>query len=114
MMFVGDKGKILASFLGDGPRLLPESKMQKVTGGQPVDEPQGDRSERVWIEAFKAKKQSPGSFILARTVTETINLGAVALRAGKRIQYESERLKIPNFPEAEQYFYRTYREGWEM
>ena len=32
LMFVGDKGKILGGFLGQEPRLIPESKMAAYTG----------------------------------------------------------------------------------
>ena len=73
-----------------------------------------DRSDDTWIDAFKNKKQSPGSFLLAGPISETINLGAIALRARKRVVYDSAAMKITNVAEANQYLTREYRKGWEL
>ena len=84
MMFVGDKGKILAGFRGENPVLIPESKMKSLAT-KPAAEAPDRRGNEVWTEAFKNNTQSPGSFLYAGPVTETILLGAVAMRAGKRL-----------------------------
>jgi hypothetical protein len=78
MLFVGDKGKILGGFRNEKPVLIPESKMKAYMEGKPAAEEEPNRGDDVWIDAFKAKKQSPGSFLLASAISETINLGAVA------------------------------------
>jgi hypothetical protein len=112
MMFVGDKGVIVGGFRGENPKLYPENKMAVL--GEPTPEAYGQRTNDVWINAFKTKTQSPGSFIYAGSVTETILLGAVALRAGKKVEYDSEATKITNVPEANRFLVREYRKGWEM
>ncbi len=114
MMFVGDKGKILASFHGASPMLIPEKRMIEFTGAAKPPEEETNRDERAWIEAFKNNTESPGTFLKAQPVTETILLGAVALRAGKKIKYDLEHMKITNLEEANKYLYREYREGWEL
>ncbi|MEZ5071640.1 MAG: Gfo/Idh/MocA family oxidoreductase [Bacteroidales bacterium] len=114
MMFVGDKGKILADFRGENPRIIPEKDMISFTGKADPPEEVTDRADRTWIDAFKEGKPSPGSFTLARAVTETILLGGVALRAGKKVVYDSAAMKITNLPEANQYLVREYRKGWEI
>jgi hypothetical protein len=43
-----------------------------------------------------------------------VNLGVVALRAGRKIVYDSENMKITNLAEANKYFFRDYRKGWEL
>ena len=113
-MFVGEKGRILAGFRGERPRIIPESKMVEFTGSAEPPEEETDRDDRTWIEAFKQGEQSPGTFLKAGPVTETILLGGVALRAGRKVEYDAERMEIPNFPEANKYFYREYREGWQL
>jgi hypothetical protein len=116
MMFVGDKGKIVAGFRGEGPKLLPESRMKEV-GDEPKKEQQKEQrtdANDVWINAFKTKTQSPGSFLNAGAVTETILLGAVALRARKRVEYDSINMKVTNTPEANKFLTREYRPGWEL
>ena len=47
-------------------------------------------------------------------VTEAINLAAVALRAGKKVEYDSENMRITNDDEANKYLTREYRKGWEL
>ena len=73
-----------------------------------------DRDTDMWVEAVKTKKQTPGSFTRAQTITDTINLGAIALRAGKRIEFDANIPKITNDESANQYLTREYRKGWEI
>jgi len=114
MMFVGDKGKILASFHGNEPRIIPEKKMRAYAGEKEIPQDSRRRRSDTWVTSIKNKKESPGSFVFAGPVTETINLGAVALRAGRRVDYDSATMKITNFPEANKYLTRQYRRGWEL
>jgi len=112
IMFVGDKGKILADFRGESPRLIPESKMAGLSDKEPeVTEPSTNEE---WIQAFRNNTEARGSFLLAGPVTETILLGAVSLRAKKRVEYDSASMKITNVPEANQFLTREYRPGWEI
>jgi hypothetical protein len=112
MMFIGDKGKIVAGFRGEDPKLIPEIRMKDIKTDLP-EESYPDTTE-AWITAFRDKKQSPGSFTLAGPVTETILLGAVALRARKRVEYDTLNMKITNVPEANKFLTREYRQGWEL
>jgi len=114
MMFVGDKGKILGGFRGENPRIVPEQKMREYQGQKEVSEDAVERGDHVWINAFRNRTQSPGSFLYAQAVTETILLSAVALRAGKKIVYDPEKMEITNLPEANKYLRREYRKGWEL
>jgi hypothetical protein len=41
-------------------------------------------------------------------------LGNVAIRTGKRIEWDGENLKAKNCPEADQYIRREYRSGWNV
>jgi hypothetical protein len=120
MMFIGDKGIIL-----DG-RIIPERKMKAFPGPQPppLDAPRGprgggaagDRPNRLadWIKAVQGGPQSPGNFLNAVTLTETVNLASVALRAGETIEYDPATRKITNVSEANKYLVREYRPGWEL
>ncbi len=112
MMFVGEKGKIIGGFRGEQPELYIENK--KSTPERPAPERSNEDPNNVWIDAFKNNTQSPGSFLYTGPVTETILLGGVALRAGKRVEYDSENMKITNIPEANKFLVREYRKGWEL
>jgi hypothetical protein len=112
MMFVGDKGKIFAGFRGENPQLFVQNK--NITPQREAPVRSGDDPNNVWINSFKNNTQSPGSFLYTGPVTETILLGAVALRAGKKVEYDSANMKITNIPDANKYLVREYRKGWEL
>jgi hypothetical protein len=119
MMFVGDKGKILAGFRVDSPRLIPERRMR----GQQAPEAPARRQQREagqaspgvlqWIAACRGGKQSPGSFLNAGPISDAVNLYAAALRTGRRLTYDAESVTVTNVPEANKYLSREYRQGWE-
>ena len=75
---------------------------------------EAEHTDDVWIDAFQQKKQSPGSFLLAGPVTETINLGAIALRTKKKLQYDSAKMEITNVADANKFLKRDFRKGWEL
>jgi hypothetical protein len=110
MMFVGDEGKIVADFRGENPYLYADGISHKIEVGDDKTE----RGNDVWINAFKTGKQAPGSFLYAGPVTETILLGAVALRARKRVEYDSASMMITNSESANKFLVREYRPGWEI
>jgi len=114
MMFVGDKGKILAGFRGENPQIIPEKRMRDYAGEKEIAERRERRRSSTWIDSIKNNEESPGSFLFAGPVTETINLGAVALRAGRKVEYDTESMRITNFNEANKYLTREYRKGWEL
>lgn len=111
MMFVGDKGKILAGFHVDNPQLIPEKRMAGRTI-QEVKEKDRSLGFRLFMDAIKAGGQCPGSFREAGPITEAVNLYAVALRAGRMLKYDAANRKITNVPDANKYLIREYRKGW--
>ena len=114
MMFVGDKGKILAGFRGEDPEIIPSRLMEKYEGEKVLPERERGPRSNTWAAAIKEDKESPGSFKYAGVVTEAINLAAVALRAGKKVEYDSKSMKITNDEAANKYLTREYRKGWEL
>jgi hypothetical protein len=121
MMFVGDKGKILGGINGQGPQILPKQRMAQFQAEQ-KPAAQGARrgqggpggGDRQWVAAIKGGPQSPGSFLNMGAISDAVNLGAVALRARRKILFDSESMKITNVAEANKYLYREYRKGWEL
>ena len=47
-------------------------------------------------------------------LTEANHLGNVAYRVGKKLEWDAEKMKATNAPEADQYIKRAYRKGWEL
>jgi len=121
MMFVGDKGKILAGFHVENPRLIPARRMQglpappaRVRGQGGGGGEAGSPGLRQWAKACKGdKQQSQGSFLNAFPISEAVNLYAVALRTGRRILYDPETMTITNNATANKYLSRNYRQGFD-
>ncbi|MCF7708432.1 MAG: Gfo/Idh/MocA family oxidoreductase [Verrucomicrobia bacterium] len=113
MLFVGDKGKILADFTGANPRLIPESRMRDFK--QPpktLPRPAGELDQ--WLRACRGGKPSNACFESAHPFAETILLGTVALRAEQKLYWDAAKMKFKNAPEADKWLRREYRSGWEL
>jgi hypothetical protein len=123
MMFVGDKGNILAGFRGDDPRIIPEKKMQEYQAAEKAPgvgrQPQPGQSRRdagaLWVAACKGGQPTYGDFLLAGPISDAFNLAAVSLRlGGKRLLFDAASGKVTNLPEANKCLTREYRPGWEL
>jgi hypothetical protein len=118
MMFTGSKGKILAGFMLQDPRLIPERRMRKHSAAPQPAPRQHQPGEvapgvRQWIAAVRGGPQSPSSFLNAGPISEAVNLYAIALRTGKKLLYDGGTRKIANVAEANNYLSREYRKGWD-
>ena len=88
----------------------------KFTGFQmpPKTLPRSQGHHRDWINACKGGKPSMANFEYAALLTEVVVLGNVALRVGKKIEWNGEEMKATNCPEAAQYVKPEVRKGWEL
>ncbi len=119
MMFVGDTGKILSGFSLQEPRIIPKQKMRAYAESKPEEPGQRDRRALApgvtqWLAACRGGAAGAGSFLEAEALSDTINLGAVALRVGRKVVYDAAAMQITNVPEANPYLTREYRAGWEL
>jgi hypothetical protein len=120
MMFVGDKGKILAGFRGESARLIPEQKMRDYRALKNFPEaPAAQRGQGFgdaeWVAGFREGRPTYGDFLLAGPISDAFNLAAVSLRMdGRRLLFDSQTAKVTNAPEANKYLTREYRAGWEL
>lgn len=117
ILFVGDEGAIMADFRGSNARLLAKGQNTPLFKDKEESSSQEDQSERrenPWLNALITGKESPGSFLNAAAITDTVNLGTVALRAGKKVVFDSETMQITNDSDANKYLKRNYRDGWEL
>jgi len=111
VLFVGDKGMVLASY--DQHMLLPEKSFRDFARPKPfIPKSSGHYAE--WIDACKTGSPTTCNFEYAGWLTEANHLGNVAYRVGKRLEWDAAKLSAPNAPEAEQFIRRDYRKGWEL
>ena len=50
----------------------------------------------------------------AGPLTEMVLLGNLAIRTGKKVVWDSEKLEVTNVSEANRYIARDYRKGWTL
>jgi predicted dehydrogenase len=115
ILFVGEEGTILANFGGSNPQLFTNGRHEPLV----VDEDSyrnstGSERHNPWLIDCQGGETSPGSFLSAASITDAVNLGTVALRAGQKVFFDSEKMEITNLSGANKYLRREYREGWEL
>ncbi len=116
-MFVGTKGTILvAGDYNDHPRIIPDAKLKEI--GKPkrmLERSPGHYNEFVMAALGQKPLDFPKSnFNYAAPMTETIALGNVALRVGKRIEWDGPNMRITNIPEANDLLNKKYPFGWKV
>ena len=74
------------------------------------------RQHQEWISAIKAGKPEDcySRFAVGAQLTEIMLLGCVALRVGKKIQWDGPNMKALNCPEAAPFIQRENRAGWKL
>ena len=108
IILIGDKGTIVEG------RLVPESRMKDYKKpAQSIPRITGTH-EQNWIDACKGGPPACSNFEYAGPLTETVLLGNVAIRTGKRIEWDGSNMKVTNIPEANELLGRKYREGWTL
>jgi len=116
ILFVGEQGAITAGFMGQNPQCLSDGKCEPLSTegvSPPGGQGEGGRYSP-WLQAVKGGEPSPGNFLAAGPITDAVNLGTVALRAGEKVLFDRETMKITNVAAANRYLAREYRKGWEL
>jgi predicted dehydrogenase len=67
-----------------------------------------------WIAACKGGKPGYSNFDIAAYLTEIILLGCVALRVGKKLEWDGPKMLAANAPEADHFIRRDPRKGWQL
>ncbi|MGC1090101.1 MAG: Gfo/Idh/MocA family oxidoreductase [Candidatus Acidiferrum sp.] len=112
-LLIGSKGKLIHDTYGLKPRLLPKS-LNDSYGKPPQTLPriENEDHEMNWVNAAKGNVETSCPFEYAARLTEVMLLGVVALRAGKKINYDGANMRVTNVAQANDYLRREYRQGW--
>jgi hypothetical protein len=134
VLFIGNKGKLLADCYGANPRLLPSKLMTSTELPKETlaRVPEGHYVQ--WVNACIAgygKGVTSSPFEFAGPFTESILIGNLAIRSyllknpkltgwgdkylgRKKLLWDARNMRITNFEEANQFVKRDYREGWKL
>ena len=114
ILFVGEEGSILAGFQGQEPRRFRGGKVEPLTVDSADEESSREARWQPWVRAVQGGDASPGNFLNAAAITDAVNLGTVALRAGRKVEFDAQAMRITNHDSANRFLTRDYREGWEL
>jgi predicted dehydrogenase len=111
VLFIGARGILLSDYRRHV--LLPERDFADYRRPDPtIPDSIGHHAE--WVRACKTGAPTLCHFGYSGPLTEANHLGNVAYRAGRRIEWDTARMRIPNAPAAEQFLGREYRRGWSL
>jgi predicted dehydrogenase len=115
ILFVGDKASLLGGSHAGTPRVIPEAKRREY-GRPPKTLPRSPGHHEEWIQACKAGKpeDAKSGFWYAGPFVEALLVGNLAVRLQKRVEWDGEKMRSPNCPEADNYITKFYRTGFDL
>jgi predicted dehydrogenase len=111
VLFVGDKGMLLCDY---GQRfLLPQENFKDFKAPE-KSIPRSIGHHNEWIKACKDGTPTTCNFAYSGALSESVLLGNVAFRVGKKLEWDGAKMKATNAPEADKYIREEYRKGWSL
>lgn len=114
IMYVGDKGLLVAGFNGQSPRVYPASEKyvappaRQRSAGEPRD-----GAVDTWVNACKGAKPGPANFETQAPVSEAFLLGCLAQRLpGERMEWDSAAMRVTSSEKTNQYVNPVWRGNW--
>jgi len=106
-MYVGDKGIIL------GNRIIPESKRKAYKlPPKTLERRSGTWGE--WVEAIRGGQAASCNFDWASILTEAVLLGNIAIRMGKKLDWDAENMRFTKDKVANKFIDEPCRSGWSL
>ena len=115
VLYVGTRGKMLQDNTGARPRLLPVELHNRL--GAPTERQvrvPNQAHEMNWVNAIRGTDTVSCPFSYAAHLTEIMLLGIAALRANAKLHYDGAAMRITNYPAANDFLTREYRQGFEL
>ncbi len=115
VLYIGTKGKMLQETYGNKPRLLPV-ELHNSFGPPPEKLPRvpHQNHEMNWVNTIRGTDQISCPLSYAAHLTEIMLLGVAGLRAGTKLHYDGQAVRVTNDSAANQFLTRQYREGWKL
>jgi predicted dehydrogenase len=125
-LFIGTKGKMMASTYSRDPLLLPTSRTKEVSAPQKYKRVEGQENGHYvqWVDACLAgygKMEVSSPFEVAGPLTEALLMANLAVRGHElkggsslKLVWDNANMRVTNFDAANQFVKRQYREGWSL
>ena len=113
VLFVGRDGILFADY--GSWALYPTDKFADFKAPEPWI-PASIGHHREWLQAIRDNKPEDCTckFGYSGRLTETVLLGTVAYRTGKKLDWDANAMRVTNVPEANDLITSEYREGWNL
>jgi hypothetical protein len=115
-IFIGDRGVMFGPYTSH-PKLAAATAAKGVTppnARQPWFLPESPGHQQELIDASRGGPAPMSNFDYAAQLTETLLLGTIAQRLGRRIEWDAGAMKVTNVPEANRFVRAERRAGWEL
>ena len=107
-IMIGETGVLM------GHRLVPETRMKEY-GRPPEVLARSPGHDKEFVDACRGGQPAGSDFVAhSGLLTEACLLGNIAIRTGKKLEWDGAAFKITNDEEANKLLRRTYRDGWSL
>jgi len=106
-LYIGDEGVMLES------NVFPEARAKQFAD-VPKTLPRRSGTWGEWWEACHGGEQAGCHFEWAGLLTEFVLLGNIAIRSGKKLDWDAKALKFTNDEAANGFVEEPYRSGWSL
>ena len=114
-LFIGSDGFLTAGTYSGEARFLPmERNKDYKRPEQTLARVKDENHAQNWIDGCKGGDAPSSNFEYSAPFTEFVNFGNVALRAGKKLEYDRVSGKITNDTSLNHHLTKEYRKGWEL
>ena len=76
--------------------------------------PRAEEHHSEWIKACKGGPPTQANFQYAARLTEGLLVGQLAIRVGKKIEWDEKQMQATGCPEANAFIHPQFRSGWEV
>ncbi|MGE3779370.1 MAG: Gfo/Idh/MocA family protein, partial [Pirellulaceae bacterium] len=113
LLLVGDDGMMVFNRSSLDWIVTPATRVAQFLE-VPKTLPRVANEDAEWIAACRGGPKALSSFDYAGPFTEMVLLGNLAVRLGRKIDWNAAEMKATNAAEADAWIRRTYRQGWSL
>ena len=112
-LFIGSKGMITTGCYGERTRLVPASKMAGYTL-PPALLTRSPGHYQDWIRSCKGGDPACSNFSVAGPFVQWMLLGVISMKFGGKLEWDAEKMRFTNKPEADEYLKPYFVKGWKF
>jgi hypothetical protein len=112
-LLVGSKGKMFFNN-GNTDFLFRGNNLSVDLASIPRSVPRTKNEDFEWLDGIRGGPAPLSNFANSGPFSETVLLGNLAIRTGKKIEWDAKNLRAKNAPEADSFIKRDYRAGYSL